>query len=251
MLDTHCHIDLYQNPTGVAQATNKAGIGTIVVTNLPSAFERAAPHIRQFPKLRLALGLHPQMAGEHAKESRKFAKLASETFYIGEVGLDFSPQSYRTKEAQIASFRFVLETIQDTPKFITLHSRRAEHAVLEILAEFRRTPVVFHWFSGSLKLLNEVLEAGHYLSVNPAMIQSPNGQKIIRAIPAERLLTETDGPFVKVGSRVALPNDVALVEDYLTLLWSRNRVDVSEQIQSNFSRLLRQIKGENNELIQF
>ena len=244
MLDTHCHIDLYPNPTQVAQAADRAGVGTVVVTNLPSAYEKAAPHVRQFKRLRLALGLHPLVAEKHARERAAFARLAGESFYIGEIGLDFSPQGYPTKEVQIESFRFVLDTLKDKPKFLTLHSRRAEAQVLELLEEAGRTQVVFHWYSGSLKTLNAALEAGHYFSINTAMTQSPNGQKIIAALPPDRVLTETDGPFIKVGTRSVVPSDVALVEDDLSTLWGESRQAVSRRIQGNFSSLLRQIKGE-------
>lgn len=243
MIDTHCHIDLYQNPTGVAQATERAGISTIVVTNLPSAYERAAPHVRQFKKLRLALGLHPLMALQHIQERQRFAELANDTFYIGEVGLDFSPQGYATKDIQVESFQFVLDTLRGQPKFITLHSRRAETFVLEVLNEASQQPVVFHWYSGSIKVLNDILAAGHFFSINPAMAQSPNGQKIIRALPPERVLTETDGPFVTIANRQAVPSDVALVETYLAGLWDRPRIEVTQTVKNNFSSLLETLKN--------
>ena len=244
MLDTHCHIDLYPDPTRVAQAAERAGVSTIVVTNLPSAYQKAAPHIKQFKRLRLALGLHPLVAEQHAKERAAFARLVSDCFYIGEVGLDFSREGYATKDIQIESFRFVLETLRDTPKLITLHSRRAEATVLEMLDEFGRTPVIFHWYSGPIKVLNAALEAGHYFSINPAMTQSPGGQKIITALPPERILTETDGPFMKVGTRTAVPADVVQVEKELATRWGQTRDEASERIQSNFSTLLQTIKGQ-------
>jgi len=56
MIDTHCHVDLYPRPTEVASEARRAGVLTVVVTNLPSAFDRAQPHVQQFTNLRLALG---------------------------------------------------------------------------------------------------------------------------------------------------------------------------------------------------
>lgn len=247
MIDTHCHVDLYPHPTAIAQASDKAGVGTIVVTNLPSAYEKAAPHIRQFKKLRLALGLHPLVAEQHARERKKFASLVEGAFYIGEVGLDFSPQGYATRDIQVESFRFVLEKLAGAPKFITLHSRRAEAQVLEMLAEAGRSPVVFHWYSGTLKNLNAAVEAGHYFSVNPAMAVSPNGQKIIAALPPERVLTETDGPFVKVGNRTAVPSDVRVVEEYLAGVWDLPHKEAKDRVKRNFSTLLRTLKQDVGE----
>ena len=247
MIDTHCHIDLYPRPTAIAQAADKAGVATIVVTNLPSAYEKAAPHVRQFKKLRLALGLHPLMAAEHKAEREKFAQLANDAFYIGEVGLDFSPQGYATKDIQIESFRFILDTLADAPKFVTLHSRRAEAQVLELLLEARRAPAVFHWYSGPMKTLGAAVEAGHYFSVNPAMTLSPNGQKIIAALPPERVLTETDGPFVKVGSRVAVPSDVGIAEEYLAKVWDVSALAARNQVKANFSAVLKTLKQDERD----
>ena len=242
MIDMHCHIDLYSQPTAVAQAVEKAGVSTVVVTNLPSAYKKAEPHVRQFKKLRLALGLHPLLANQHEQERAEFARLSEEVFYIGEIGLDFSREGYSTKDIQIESFQFVLQALNGKAKFLIIHSRRAEAQVLEMLNAAKRSPSVFHWYSGSLKTLRDIIHAGHYFSINPAMVNSPNGQKIISALPKERVLTETDGPFVKVGSRIVTPLDIELVEKFLADEWQIDRVTVSSYIKNNFSRLLNETR---------
>lgn len=193
--------------------------------------------------MRLALGLHPLVAEQHAHERERFRELAGETSYIGEIGLDFSPQGYSTKEAQIESLRFVLRAIRGRPKFITLHSRRAESAVLDILEEEARSPVVFHWYSGSLSTLERALARGHYFSVNPAMTVSPNGRKIVERLPADRVLTESDGPFVKVGGRPAVPTDVAEVERHLALLWGVSFAEAGSKLRENFMGLIAPLRG--------
>src|SRR5687768_3602515 len=109
MIDSHCHVDLYPHPTEVAEQANTAGILTIVVTNLPSAFQRASLHVGSFKNIRLALGFHPLEAEHHRAESEEFNKLIDKTSYIGEIGLDFSRVGFGTKELQQDSFRFVLQ----------------------------------------------------------------------------------------------------------------------------------------------
>lgn len=243
MIDTHCHLDLFPHPTEAANRANRAGVLTVIVTNLPSAFERAYPHIRQFKNMRLALGMHPLVAANHATEKRRFQALVDLTSYIGEVGLDFSRAGYATKELQIESFKFVLQALQGKQKFITLHSRRAESAVLDLLEEAQRTPVVFHWYSGSLQTLDRALAKGHYFSINPSMTTSPNGQKVIARLPPDRVLTETDAPFVKIGTRVAEPRDVSLVEDYLASQWKMKEEEVRVRIKENFLAIVRPIRA--------
>lgn len=243
MIDAHCHIDLYSDPTQVANRANHARVLTVMVTNLPSAFDKAFPHVAAFDHIRPALGLHPLLAEEHLPERERFLALVDKTSYIGEVGLDFSDAGNRTRDLQTESFRFVLNAIGSKPKFVTVHSRRAESAILEILEETEyRFPIVFHWYSGPLNVLETAIQKGHFFSVNPTMTLSPNGQKIIGRIPPERLLTETDGPFVKIQGRIAEPRDISIVEKYLSSVWSTSEFDVRATIRENFMRIVRPVK---------
>lgn len=245
MIDTHCHVDLYSHPTEVASRANREGVLTVIVTNLPSAFEKAYPHIQNFRNIRLALGLHPLTARDHASERELFAALVDRTSFIGEIGLDFSRDGYSTRDEQVSSFEFVLRAIQEKPKFITIHSRRAESTVIELLKAATCSPVVFHWYTGPLGTLHSALNDGHYLSINPAMIQSPHGQKVIAQLPRDRVLTETDGPFVQVRGRPAEPKDVLLVEKYLAKHWGQDEATVRQQIRDNFMRIVAPIKSVN------
>lgn len=242
MIDTHCHVDLYPRPTEVAEEAKQARVLTISVTNLPSAFDRAYPYVEQFTNMRLALGLHPLLADKHLSERGRFQQLSAKTSYIGEVGLDFSRDGIATRELQVESFRIVLQAIRGKWKFITLHSRKAESAVLDMLEEEGRSPVVFHWFSGSMTALNRALALGHFFSINPAMLNTRNGQKIIAGLPPERVLTESDGPFVRVRGRAAIPSDVSLVEEQLASLWRMDRRQAGERIRENFLELVRPLR---------
>jgi Mg-dependent DNase len=103
MIDTHCHIDMFPNPHQIANYSERNNIITIGVTNLPSHFELGLPHIRQYKKIRLALGLHPLYAEKHQSEYDVFKRNIDNTSYIGEVGLDFSREGISTKELQIES----------------------------------------------------------------------------------------------------------------------------------------------------
>mgnify|MGYP001010788022 CR=1 FL=1 len=243
MHDTHCHLDLYQNPPQVAAEAEGAGIFTIAVTNLPSAYEAAKPHMRPFRHLKLALGLHPLLAQHHTLEQKRlFERLYSETDFIGEVGLDFSKEGAESKERQLESFRFVLELLRKQSKVATLHTRRAEKTVHELLSEYGVPPVIFHWYSGPVDLIEKISNRGDYFSVNPAMLVSAYGQKIIKRIPRKLILAETDGPFVKVNGRPARPSNVGLVHRYLASQWQLTVSEVVIQLEDNLQRLLQGIR---------
>jgi TatD DNase family protein len=242
MLDAHCHIDLYPDPSRIAADAETAGVFTVFVTNLPSAFETAYPHIQRFKRVRLALGLHPLRADMHTEaELTRFKMLVGETSFIGEVGLDFSRDGIATRDRQLASFRFVLRCLERMPKFVTIHSRRAETSVLELLVEEYPHPVVFHWYTGTHKSLSLAIERGHFFSVNPSMLRSEKGRSVIARIPQERTLTESDGPFIKVGSRTIVPADIQLVEDGLAQIWRTDSSTVRSAVAENFRRLTKSL----------
>ena len=243
MLDAHCHLDLYPDPSRTALNAESKGVFVICVTNLPSAFLAARPHIHQFKKVRLALGLHPLNAELHSDEElSRFGELVDETSFIGEIGLDFSREGYATRDKQLNSFRFVLQSLRNQPKFVTLHSRRAESAVLELLQQEYPYPVVFHWYSGSLKNLETAIGHGHFFSINPAMVRSDKTRDTIAKIPRDRVLTESDGPFIEIESRQIVPGDIQIAEDALAEIWGTDSSVVRNTVMQNFQRLMEPLK---------
>jgi TatD DNase family protein len=242
MIDTHCHIDLYKNPFDVLNECEKAGIVTIGMTNLPSHFEIGYKHIQPYKKARLALGMHPLYSEQHAKEFPAFVENISKTSYIGEIGLDFSKEGIATKNMQIDSFKKILNVLKGKRKLLSLHSRRAEKEVLEYLIEFEIKSAIFHWYSGPVSLIDKIIEAGYYFSINTAMIKSEAGRKIIDKIPINNILTETDGPFIETNGRKVKPSDVKLVEDYLSCLWKKSQGEVSLLIRNNFANIILDIR---------
>ncbi len=115
----------------------------------------------------------------------------------------------------------MLGAVAGRGKVLSIHSRQVEAAVLDLLVEFAAAPAVFHWYAGPLDVLERLLAAGHYCSINPAMVRSNRGRDVITHLPRERALTETDGPFVKVGGRTAVPADVELVYQHIADAWGR------------------------------
>lgn len=252
MLDAHCHLDLYSDPSQTAADADKAGVFTVFVTNLPSAFDVSYPHTRQFRRVRIALGLHPLTADLHSeRELARFKELVGKTSFIGEVGLDFSREGLATRERQLASFRFVLRCLQDRVKFVTIHSRQAEAAVLDLLDEHYRHPVVFHWYTGTTRSLDLAISRGDFFSINPSMLRSAKGRNIIARIPRGRTLTESDGPFINVGQRNVVPADVELVERGLAEMWGEDPLAVRHVVAKNFQALVKPLKelagAENSE----
>lgn len=236
-IDSHCHIDRYPDPGTLVEECDLAQLFTVAVTNLPSHFELARPHLRSSSHVRPALGFHPLLAAEHFRQVERFRDLLPQARYVGEIGLDFSREGVATKERQVEAFSQILDALRGHSKFVTIHSRGAESTVLDMLVERDTGPVVFHWFSGPAKVLEEAVRQGHYFSVNPAMISSATGRALIKRIPQDRILTETDGPHVKVGRRSAYPQDVDSVLCHLAEIWRVERRVAEEQVFASFNKL--------------
>lgn len=242
MIDTHCHIDLYPNPIQVINDCEAIGMIVIGMTNLPSHFEMGYKHVLPFKKVRLALGMHPLMANFHEKEFGLFLNNLSKTSYIGEVGLDFSKEGKSTKEIQLETFSRILQAIAGQKKLLSIHSRNAENNVLELLIEYNIKCAIFHWYSGPLNLIDKIIEAGYYFSINPAMIRSEKGKKIISKIPLHRILTESDGPFIQIDNRQIESKDIRLVYQYLSSMLQKTETEIDYLINSNFKKLIEGIK---------
>ena len=243
MLDSHVHLDQFKKPSLVAEQAESAKINTIACTFLPSDFALCMPVLRSFRYVRFALGLHPTCAEKHEQEYSLFAKYVNSTSYIGEVGLDFSKEYVETKDIQLKSLKFVLESVKSRPRFITLHSRKAEETVLSLLAEYSIKHAVFHWYTGSVDLIPKILARGHYFSVNTAMLSSKAGRNIVACIPQNHILTETDGPFVKITGRQAQPHDIEQVQSGLATMWNCTVNEVDCQVRVNFERIIKGVKN--------
>jgi TatD DNase family protein len=242
MLDSHCHLDMYSKPLSIARIAAERGTFILAVTNLPTHFEKGRAFAREFKGVRLALGLHPLASEHHAEQLKLFEQLFPLTSFIGEVGLDFSREGRETKERQIQTFRHVTELVSRWPKVISLHSRGAEQAVLDVLEEYGIRGAIFHWYTGSVAVLNAAIAAGHYFSVNPSMSLSKKGQETIATVPPERILTESDGPYAQVRGRPAQPWDVVLAEQFLAKQWRKSVSEVRAIIWANFQVLLEQLR---------
>lgn len=213
VFDTHFHLDLQQDPQGIVREIECQKIYTIAVTNLPELFLHTENLCKNCKYIRPALGYHPELAAAYSNQLPLFDKLSDKTKYIGEIGLDNLRKTTKDFAEQKRVFEHILTVCAlKKDKILTVHSRRAEQEVIAMVGNNFPGKVILHWYSGSLKTLNIALEYGFYLSVNLNMTLSDNGRKIIKALPMERILLETDGPFTNAVNRTSLPMDTALTQ---------------------------------------
>ena len=189
-----------------------------------------------------ALGLHPQLLGERAAEISEWEKCLPEARFVGEVGLDAGPQFFRTIEIQKQVFRTVLQCCANLgDRILTVHSVRSSATVLDMLETYlppTKGSVVLHWFMGAPGEVRRASSLGCLFSVNAQMAKSERGRRVISEVPLERLLTETDGPFIQTAGHPMRPMDIHLAVRAIAEVRQSSEEIVAEAVRENANRLL-------------
>lgn len=239
VLDAHCHVDLFLDPSAVVKEAESLGIRTIAVTNAPSVFTYTRDLTATCRFVRPAIGLHPELVCSHGHELELFWPFLEETRYVGEIGLDYVTTDPEIRARQRHVFSTIVERCAARgDRILTIHSRRAVADVLATVGEAFPGKAILHWFSGSPKQLERAATAGFYFSVNPAMMVSRSGRALTATMPRDRVLTETDGPFVKTVRGPATPPDTAGVITSLASIWGIQPQEARDIISRNLRGLV-------------
>lgn len=239
-MDLHCHLDLYPAPLGLAHKVNELCEFTLLVTTSPKAWLATSKIMKPFSNIQTALGLHPEIAHLKYDELSLFIENIKQTRFIGEIGLDGSKKYKETFGIQAEIFEKVIaECNSQGNKIISIHSRGAVKEVLNVLVRYPNCgKPILHWYSGNLKHLSIAIKLGCRFSIGLKMIRSKKGYEIVKKIPKELVLLETDGPFTKINNNFLYPWDTEQIFPYLMDIWSVNKEQCDRQLQINLNQLL-------------
>lgn len=236
--DTHLHMDLYEDMPCLIKEIEQNKIYTIAVTNLPVLFEKLNNKI-QNKYILLALGFHPELISEYKSNIPQMWQYLSNTKYIGEVGLELRNASIEDKNNQIDFFKELIQRCDEIGnKVLSVHSKGSEKEILSIIGSKFNGNVILHWYSGALKNLEKAIKYGYYFSINYSMVISNKGRKIIELIPNEKLLIESDGPFIKMKNKIFRPKDLNEIIVELAKLKKITTSDMKNILHKNFKQLL-------------
>jgi TatD DNase family protein len=218
LIDSHAHLLHLREPLTPELALEEArAVGVEAVLNIGDDASDNRPGVElaeRIPGLKTTIGRHPHSAGDPigAAERRELRQLAStpSVVAVGEIGLDYHFTDYHRVPArdQQQVFRQMLGLAQELEKPVVLHTRDAFPDLLTILDEFPGLNGVFHCFSGNSAFAAEALARGFYLSF-AGTVTYPTAHGVIGAasiIPLDRMLVETDSPFLPPQSRRGQPN---------------------------------------------
>lgn len=232
MIDTHAHLDACREPAGelVARA-REAGVERVIAIGTDIASSRTALELAEtLPGVLATVGIHPHEAGgvEGGRVAELRHLLAHErAVAVGETGLDYH-RELAPREAQRRLFEAHLELAEELVLPVVIHCRAAAADTAACLRGFGGT-VVLHCFS-ELDLLPDALDRGHYVSF-AGNVTYPKAGELRRAaceIPGDRLLVETDAPYLAPQAVRGRPNEPAFVVHTLRVVADARGVEPDE-----------------------
>lgn len=261
LFDVHAHLTsprFAEDIDEVLARAEAAGVSTIITNGLNiKDNERVLALAERARIVRPALGYYPVDAvlpemteagvdypredvdPHSAEETVAWVRAhADKAVAIGEIGLDHHWVPAEFWERQESIFRALVRVAMEADLPIIIHTRKAEARTFEVLQELGAPRVNWHCYSSRLKLAKRIAEAGHYLSVPANARRSETFTGLLRSLPREQLLLETDCPYLspEAGTRNE-PANVADTCAYASEIWGTTLSEAAAQLEANFARL--------------
>jgi TatD DNase family protein len=200
MIDTHAHLFLCKEPSEIIiRRAKEAGVQAIINPGIDVASSRQAIEtFESFNTAFPAVGIHPSGTKEFPKleEIESLAK-THPVVAIGEIGLDYF-KMYAEKEDQIKLFEAQLEIARTLNLPVIIHNRHSDDDVIAIVKNFPTVPKVFHCFGSGPAVADALMTENHLFSFTGSITYSRKGKTIqsLKAIPIEKIMIETDAPYL-------------------------------------------------------
>jgi TatD DNase family protein len=203
LIDSHCHIDTYSNEKilEIIENARKNDVRIIVQNGVDKPSNRRSLEItKKFPEVKVALGIYPinglKMTEKEIEEEIDFIrKNKNKIVAIGEIGLDLKFSKELEKQTKI--FEQMLDLAKELDKPVMIHCRNAEEETIKVLENKNMKKVIMHCFMGKIKFIERILENGWIFSIPTNVCYDAQMQEIVRLIPVNRIICETDSPFLE------------------------------------------------------
>ncbi len=253
LIDSHCHLEykgLVEDQAGVLARARAAGIGGFLnISTRQREWEQVIATAVREPDIWASVGIHPHEADAHADLGEAVLIAATEhprVIAIGETGLDYY-YDHSDRAVQRALFRTHIAVARQTGLPIIIHTRDAEDDTAAIIAEEMEQgafPALIHCFTASVDFGRKMLELGLTISISGIVTfkNAKDLQEVAANLPEERLLVETDAPFlapVPHRGRPCEPSFVADTARFIAQLRGVTPEALAETTTRNFARLFK------------
>ena len=250
MIDSHCHLDhetLLENLSAVVKKSKEVGITKLLtICTTFDSFERIKKIITKDEIIYGTYGIHPHESGNDRIKKEIIIKSVNENnkiIGVGETGLDFY-YNHADKNIQIESFKAHIEASIELNKPLIIHSRQAEKETFDILKSYKNSnlKILMHCFTGSLEFSKKLLTLDAFFSASGIITfkNSIDLQNTFRSLPLEKLLIETDSPFlspIPMRGKKNEPSFIIYTLEKLSALKETTKENMSKITTDNFNRL--------------
>ena len=198
-IDAHCHLQDYppvEREKLISELKARGFAKVVCAATTEQSWPSVAELARKYPnQIVPAFGIHPWYLNTVSKEWKKNLGAYLQEFpsaWVGECGLDFLKAP---AEGQQEIFEEQIALVEELERPLVVHALKAEAQLSALLPRLPERTIL-HSFGGSLPFLDRALKAGVYISLSAAVLRRKNGVEIIKAVPMERMLTETDAPYL-------------------------------------------------------
>ncbi len=201
MIDTHTHLTeepLISEIDEVIKRAKENGVDKFVVPGYnPDSWHRSRELSSLYKEIYFAVGLHPMFIYEENKEALEKELAAGGVIAVGEIGLDYY-NSRKERAEQICAFKYQLNLAVEYDLPVIIHCRKAYDDLLKICKEFPQIKGVIHSCSCSAEQIKPFLELGYYISFSGTITRNKSlkVKKLAAVIPLNKMLVETDSPFI-------------------------------------------------------
>ena len=250
MIDSHCHLDhepLLSDLENIIQRSKNAGIEKLLtISTSIESFSRVKELVHKDEIIYGTIGIHPHEANKDIINSEfieKSLKDNNKIIGIGETGLDFFYNN-SDKDKQIDSFKIHIDAAIKTNVPLIIHSREAEEETFDILNDYKdqNLKILMHCFTGSKKFAKKLLDFNTFFSAS-GIITFKNSEELqdtFKFLPSDKILIETDSPFLAPVPNRGKKNEPSFINFTATKLAEIRNIDKSELIKlttNNFNKL--------------
>jgi len=261
MIDTHAHLnfpELLSNLDNIINQSKQNQLKAIIVvsSNLKDS-AKAVELAQKYPNyLYASVGIHPQKTNPENKQSikdqikqlKQLIKDNSCVVAIGETGLDFSSplldEEERSRQEQFELFQQQINLAQEFSLPLIIHARGSNDEICQILQTKTRLGGVFHCYSGGKKRVNKILAlAGNwYFGIDGNVTYDQGLQNVVKLIPKDKLVLETDSPYLApepYRGEVNTPANLPLIAKKIAQIWQTGWQEVVDQTLKNTQKLFK------------
>jgi TatD DNase family protein len=242
-VDSHCHLDWFNEPKEVAKEATAAGVGAIITCSTNK--ESLEKHISMAGKINgvhVCLGIHPcdLLLMPTTTFNAAFSlieKNIGKAVAVGEVGIDYkradNEEKRKRQEEMLVKF---IELSKENSLPIVVHARFAEMPAMKLLEKHRAEKVLMHWFTNSVESVKLAADLGYYFSAGPITIHSKEAAEVASKMPLENLLLETDSPVPFKGKQ-STPAWIPKVCERIAELHNVESTEMAKITTKNANRL--------------